>query len=108
MKIVLDHCLPHDLQHTYRSHEVVTASYMGWDPLRNGLLLAAVAAAGFDLLLTVDKNIRHQQNLTTLPVAVVVMMSPSSLLPDLVPFAPAVEAALLTLVPRTLVDVELP
>ncbi|MGA9475967.1 MAG: hypothetical protein WBV36_26105 [Terriglobales bacterium] len=40
-----------------------TAAQQGWDTLKDGELLAAAEAEGFDLLLTTDKNIRHQQNL---------------------------------------------
>lgn len=45
----------------------------GWDTLKNGELLAAAEAAGFDVLLTTDRNIRHQQNLTGRKIAVVVL-----------------------------------
>ena len=46
---------------------------MGWDRLTNGELLVAAEENGFDLLLTTDKNIRYQQNLTGRKIAVVVL-----------------------------------
>ena len=46
---------------------------MGWDRLANGALIAAVEAAGFDVLLTTDKNIRYQQNLKNRSLAIVVL-----------------------------------
>ena len=45
----------------------------GWDALTNGELLDAAEAAGFDVLLTTDRNIRYQQNLTGRKLAIVVL-----------------------------------
>ncbi len=53
-----------------------------------------MAGPGFEVLLTVDQNFRHQQNLSASGVAVVVMVAPSNRLADLVPLIPGVEAAL--------------
>jgi len=52
---------------------VRTAAQEGWDRLKNGDLLAAAEEAGFDILLTTDKNIRHQQNLAGRKIAIVVL-----------------------------------
>ncbi len=41
--------------------------------LSNGDLLAEAERAGFDILLTADKNIRHQQNLSGRRLAIVVL-----------------------------------
>ena len=54
-------------------HSVSTASQQGWDKLKNGDLLTAAENAGFHVLLTTDKNIRHQQDLTRRKIAVVVL-----------------------------------
>ena len=45
----------------------------GWDELSNGELLTAAEAAGFEVLVTTDKNIRYQQNLTGRKIAIVVL-----------------------------------
>ncbi|MEQ1910002.1 MAG: hypothetical protein ABMA15_14330 [Vicinamibacterales bacterium] len=45
----------------------------GWDRLENGALLTAAESAGFDVLVTTDKNIRYQQNLTGREIAIVVL-----------------------------------
>lgn len=50
-----------------------TAAQQGWSTLKNGELLATAEAAGFDLLLTTDKNMRYQQNLEGRKIAVVVL-----------------------------------
>ncbi len=54
-------------------HEVRTASQQGWDTLKNGELLTAAEGAGFEVLLTTDKNLRYQQNLAVRKIAVVVL-----------------------------------
>ncbi len=60
------------------------------------------------MLLTVDRNIKREQNLSKLPIAVVVMLAKSNRLEDLLSFVPAVETALVRLKPKTLVEVTLP
>ncbi|MFN0133123.1 MAG: hypothetical protein ACKVW3_11450 [Phycisphaerales bacterium] len=54
----------------FPGHEVEHVLERGWDGLSNGKLLAAAAAGGFEALVTVDKNIRYQQNLDTIPISV--------------------------------------
>lgn len=78
----------------------------GWSGVKNGKLLA-LAAASFDAFITVDKNLRYQQNLETLQVAVVVLDGHSNELQALLPLMPALEAALATLRPCTFVQVAL-
>jgi hypothetical protein len=57
-------------------HKVTEARELGWDTLSNGDLLAEAERAGFDVILTADKNIRHQQNLTGRRIALVVLGTP--------------------------------
>jgi hypothetical protein len=54
-------------------HTVRTAAHQGWDKLGNGDLLTVAAEAGFDILLTTDKNMRYQQNLAGRKIAIVVL-----------------------------------
>ena len=63
------------------------------------------AAADFDAVLTADRNIEFQQNLKTLPVAVVVLFADSNRLESLEPLVPRLLAALANLEPKTLVRV---
>jgi hypothetical protein len=64
MLILFDNGTPAPLRYALKGHVVVEAIERGWDRLVNGELIAAAEAAGFELLLTTDKNIRYQQNLT--------------------------------------------
>jgi hypothetical protein len=57
-------------------HTVETAAQRGWDKLKNGELLEAAEEAGFDVLVTPDKNIRYQQNSALRRIALVVLGNP--------------------------------
>jgi len=104
MKILLDHCAPKRLKRVFPGHEVKTVREMGWNDLSNGKLLAE-AANGFDVMLTVDQNIKHQQNLSKLPLAVIVLIAEDNRFDTLAQLADKVEAALLNLTPRSLIEV---
>jgi hypothetical protein len=94
VKILFDHCVTKPLRREFPHHEVKTAREMGWAALKNGRLLEEATAAGFEVLLTVDQNIRYQQNLTGCSIAVVVLIAGGITVEDLRPLVPAVEKAL--------------
>ncbi len=73
MLIPFDNGTPAPLRHALIGHTVVEAIERGWDRLVNGELLAAAEAAGFEVLVTTDKNMRYQQDLTACKIAFVVL-----------------------------------
>jgi hypothetical protein len=73
MLILFDQGTPRGLAHALRGHTVITAKARHWERLSNGDLLNATEAAAVDLLLTTDKRIRYQQNLTGRRIAIVVL-----------------------------------
>ena len=78
----------------------------GWPGIKNGKLLA-LAAADFDALITVDKNLPYQQHMASLPVAVLLLDAPSNELHHLLPLVPMLETALAQLQARTLLTIKL-
>jgi len=76
MLILFDHGTPRSIARWLHGHTVVEAIERGWDRLSNGALLKAAEEAGFDVLLTTDKNIRYQQNLKGRRLAIVVLGNP--------------------------------
>jgi len=70
MKVLLDVCTPVQVRQALPGHDVRTAVKMGWGELENGDLLREAEAAGFDLLIICDKNLRHQQNLARRRLAI--------------------------------------
>ena len=73
MLILFDQGTPRGIARALADHTVKEARAQGWDTLENGELLAAAEAAGFQLFLTTDKNIRYQQNLSNRKIAIVVL-----------------------------------
>jgi len=96
MRILLDECVDWRLQREIRGHEVKTTHQLGWTAIRNGELLA-LAAAQFDIFVTVDRNLSFQQNASDLRLAVIVLHARTNRLADLKPLVPrllnAIESA---------------
>ena len=76
MRILFDHGTPAPLRRALTGHAVSTAHEMAWTGLDNGALLAA-AEAQFDALITTDRNLRYQQNLTGRRLAILVLPTTS-------------------------------
>src|SRR5687768_7442810 len=85
-------------------HEAKLAQQVGWAGIKNGRLLA-LAAPAFDAFVTIDQNIQHQQNLTELPIAVVILFAKSNRYADLAPLVPELLNALRNLEPRIITRV---
>jgi hypothetical protein len=73
MLILFDHGTPAPLRSFLKDHTVKKTKDLGWDTLSNGELLRVAEEARFDIFLTTDKNIRHQQNLAVRAIAIVVL-----------------------------------
>ncbi len=73
MRVLFDNGVPRGVAAGLGTHVVEEARARGWDTLRNGELLDAAEAAGFDVFVTTDRNIHHQQNLIGRTIAVVVL-----------------------------------
>ena len=73
MRILFDHGTPAPLIPFLFGHTVTKARDLGWDKLVNSELLEAAEEAGFEVLITTDKNIASQQNLTGRAIAIVVL-----------------------------------
>jgi hypothetical protein len=73
MRILFDQGTPAPLIPFLEGHTVTQAKDLGWDRLVNGELLKAAEEAGFEVLLTTDKNIAAQQNLKSRTIAIIVL-----------------------------------
>ena len=89
MRLLLDECLPVELAAHLPGQAVHTVRDMGWLGVYSGRLLKIISeSAAFDVFVTVDKNLPHQQNLRGLPFAVAVLRVRSTRGPDVVAQAP--------------------
>jgi DNA-binding transcriptional LysR family regulator len=105
MRILLDECVPRRLRRELPGHDVRTVTEMGWSGKKNGALLALMVAQGFDVLITVDQNLHHQQNLRVVGVAVIVLVAASNRLAELVPLMPSALVALSSIGPGDVVEI---
>lgn len=97
MKLLLDENLPQQLRHEIVGHDCATVAYLGWSGIANGELLTRAASSGFSALVTKDANLQYEQNLTNLPLAVVVLRAPTNDIEDIRPLLPALLKALANL-----------
>ena len=101
MRILLDESLPRPLRGELTGHTVSTVAEIGWSAFENGELLRR-AGDQFDVFVTADQNLQFQQNLSALPLAVVVLVARSNRIEDLRPVIPDLLAHLAKLQPSTL------
>src|SRR5437868_11940149 len=87
MKVLLDECVPRKLRRELLEHEVHTVTERGWSGIKNGKLLA-LAEAEFDIFLTVDQNLKYQQNLKVFNIAVIHLVAKNNRLKTLLPLMP--------------------
>jgi predicted nuclease of predicted toxin-antitoxin system len=106
MKVLIDECLPAGLKEmlTTMDHECETVRRAGYGSKKNGELLS-LAEGRWDVLLTSDRRIKYQQNMTGRKVSIVVLRAKSNRMGDLLPLMPACAEALLTISPGQIIEV---
>jgi hypothetical protein len=103
MRILLDECIDERFRHQFADHDCQTARYAKLAGLTNGRLLSAADAAGFEVLITVDQGIPHQQNVGNRRIAVLVLGVPTNRLGDLIQLVPAILSRLDSIEPGQVV-----
>jgi hypothetical protein len=91
MRIILDECVPSLVRTGLPHHDIATVQYKGWAGIKNGELLRLVTGE-FDVFVTSDKNLKFQQNLSKLRIAVILL--PSNQVPALRAILPRIDTAL--------------
>jgi predicted nuclease of predicted toxin-antitoxin system len=89
MKLLVDECVDERLRLLFPGHDCQTARFANLAGLKNGRLLEAAEAAGFDVLITVDQNIPDQQNLSKRRIALVILCGRTNRFKDLALLVPA-------------------
>jgi predicted nuclease of predicted toxin-antitoxin system len=76
MKILLDENLPNKLKSDFGlGYAVKTVRDMGWSGKKNGELLWRIVFNGFDFFVTIDKNLRYQQNLDRIELKIFLLLA---------------------------------
>jgi hypothetical protein len=73
MRLLIDECIDERLRFSFPGYDCQTARFAKLAGLKNGRLLEAAEAAGFEILITVDQNIPDQQNLTGRSISLVIL-----------------------------------
>jgi len=89
MKLLIDECVDERLRLLFPGYDCQSARFANLAGLKNGRLLEAAEAAGFEVLITVDQNIPDQQNLSEKKIALVILCGPTNRLRDLAFLVPA-------------------
>jgi hypothetical protein len=95
VKILLDHNPEHQVKSTIDE---------GWGALKNGNLLDEAQASGFEAILTSDKNIKHQQNLASRSISIIVLRAPNNALETHVAMLDEIRRSLITIQPDELIE----
>lgn len=94
MRLLLDENLPGNLARLFAPEmEAVTIARHGWRGKENGELIA-LARKEFDVLVTMDQGIPHQQNLREVDLVILLLEARSNRLVDLAPLVAEAKEAL--------------
>jgi predicted nuclease of predicted toxin-antitoxin system len=104
VKVLLDHNLDRRLRNHLPDHEVETTYEKGWAALFNGELLSQ-AEKKFDVMLTADANIKHQQNLTKRVIGIIVLRAFNNRLATHIAMLPEVNQAILNVNKGELIEI---
>jgi len=106
MKLLFDECVPRTLKRPFvaAGHDCQTVREVGWEALTNGELLAQ-AEGSFDVLITVDKNLRYQQNLKNRLISILIFRAVSNDLDHLKQHVPSALIALESIKPGQIIEI---
>lgn len=107
IRVLLDENLPRRLKWSLDANlvaEALTVPERGWGGIKNGPLLA-LAASEFDVLLTMDRGMAHQQNVTNVDLCMVLLRAVSNDIDDLLPLVPELNEALTRVAPGQVIRV---
>jgi hypothetical protein len=105
LRILIDESLHRDFERQLADLDVSTVRGEDWLGLRNGVLLRAAVAAGFDVLITRDRSMRHQQNIEKVGIAVLVLVGVRNRVDDLRMLVPQIRSILALLRPGDVYEI---
>ena len=105
MRILLDEGVPDIIQKRLSRFAISSVKQMGWRGITNGALLDLMARE-FSVLVTTDKNLPFQQNLTKRQISAVILSTNE--IPSIIELLPQIEEVIDTMSPGEFVQLELP
>lgn len=104
MRVLLDESVHRGVKAFLPGHDVTTVQEHGWSSIEDGEILRR-ASADFDVIVTADQGIPHQQNLATFDIAVVILIARSNRIADYEPLAEKLRLAVENAEPRVAIRV---
>jgi predicted nuclease of predicted toxin-antitoxin system len=104
MKILIDECLPKKLKQEFSDHDASTVPEIGWAGKKNGELLRLMSGT-IDVFVTIDQNLKYQQQLAGSNIAFIILIAPNNTLDSLKPLMPAVLNALGVIQPGQVIEI---
>ena len=101
MKIIIDECVPSIVIRGLPERNIVSVQQMGWAGIKNGELLKLVSEK-YDVFISSDKNLRYQQNLASIDLAIVIL--PSNQVPVVKLILPELDNALETIIGKSIIE----
>jgi len=106
LKILFDQGTPAPLRYQLSQHLVSTTYELGWSTLTNGELLATAEKENFEVILTTDRNLQFQQDLSSRKIAIVVLSTTSW--PRIKSVSEKVVASINSVTPSSFIEIEIP
>ena len=103
MRILLDNCVPRAFERSLAAFVTIHCSRLGWERLANGKLLSAAEAEGFPVMVTVDRSMRFEQNMSGRQLSVLVLHVPKNDLKTLNEMVDEIQRQIPLLQPGTVV-----
>jgi len=75
LKVLFDQGTPAPLRGYPQEHTADTLAEKGWSDKDNGALPDLAEHEGYDVFVTTDQNLRHQQNLARRQIGIVVLLA---------------------------------
>jgi hypothetical protein len=105
VRVLLDESVPRQLASELGGHDVQTVVQAGWTGIQNGELLRRGAAAGFEVLVTMDRNLEHPQNLSRAGLGVLVIIARDNRVETVLQLAEPIRTALNQIRPSIVLQV---
>ena len=106
MRLLIDECIDERLRLLFPGYDCQTARFANLAGLKNGRLLEAAEAAGFEVLITADQSVPDQQNMAGRRISLVILRGRTNRLHDLEAIVPAALSALCSIGPGEVVRIE--
>jgi predicted nuclease of predicted toxin-antitoxin system len=106
MKLLRDECVPRKIKFLFAAEGIFCETVLdaGWSGKENGELLS-LAEQLYEVLVTIDRNIRHQQNLAGRKISILIIRTVSNDYEDIRHHIPAAIEALKSVRPGQFVEV---